>query len=61
MALPAHAQTAPAAQSAPDTPAASGFAIQDIRVEGLKRIEPGTLFAYLPFKRGDTFTDDKAS
>ncbi len=35
--------------------------VQDIRVEGLQRIEPGTVFAYLPIKQGDTFNDDKAS
>ncbi|MGF6770340.1 outer membrane protein insertion porin family [Paraburkholderia sp. GAS199] len=37
------------------------FTVQDIRIEGLQRVEPGTLFAYLPIKKGDTFTDDKAS
>jgi outer membrane protein insertion porin family len=41
--------------------AASPFMVQDIRIEGLKRIEPGTLFAYLPIKQGSTFNDDKAS
>ncbi len=35
--------------------------VQDIRIEGLQRVEPGTVFAYLPIKQGDTFTDDKAS
>jgi outer membrane protein insertion porin family len=37
------------------------FVVQDIRIDGLSRIEPGTVFAYLPIKQGDTFTDDKAS
>ncbi|WP_321938218.1 outer membrane protein assembly factor BamA [Paraburkholderia sp. J8-2] len=37
------------------------FVVQDIRIEGLVRIEPGTVFAYMPIKQGDTFTDDKAS
>ncbi|WP_118184286.1 outer membrane protein assembly factor BamA [Paraburkholderia phosphatilytica] len=37
------------------------FTISDIRVEGLQRIEPGTVFSYLPIKQGDTFDDDKAS
>ncbi|TDG20443.1 outer membrane protein assembly factor BamA [Paraburkholderia silviterrae] len=37
------------------------FVVQDIRIDGLTRIEPGTVFAYLPIKQGDTFTDDKAS
>ncbi|AXE92510.1 outer membrane protein insertion porin family [Paraburkholderia terricola] len=35
--------------------------VQDIRIEGLKRVEPGTLFAYLPIKKGEMFNDDKAS
>ncbi|MFM2075445.1 MAG: outer membrane protein assembly factor BamA [Pseudomonadota bacterium] len=37
------------------------FALRDIRVEGLQRTEPGTVFASLPFRIGDTFTDDKGS
>lgn len=41
--------------------AVTPFVVQDIRIEGLQRIEPGTIFAYLPIKKGDTFTDEKAS
>jgi outer membrane protein insertion porin family len=41
--------------------ATSPFVIKDIRVEGLQRTEPGTVFSYLPIKVGDTFTDAKAS
>ncbi|WP_206126613.1 outer membrane protein assembly factor BamA [Burkholderia sp. Ac-20379] len=37
------------------------FTVSDIRIEGLKRIEPSSVFAYLPIKQGDTFTDDLAS
>ena len=37
------------------------FALKDIRVEGLQRIEPGTVFASLPFRIGDTFTDDNCN
>ena len=37
------------------------FVVKDIRVEGLQRTEPGTVFNYLPVKVGDTFSDDKAS
>ncbi|MCP2039994.1 outer membrane protein insertion porin family [Neisseria sp. HSC-16F19] len=37
--------------------AAAPFTIQDIRVEGLQRTEPSTVFNYLPVKIGDTFTD----
>ncbi|WP_224007679.1 MULTISPECIES: outer membrane protein assembly factor BamA [Paraburkholderia] len=41
--------------------ATTPFVVQDIRIEGLQRVEPGTVFAYLPIKQGDTFNDDKAS
>ena len=41
--------------------AAEPFVIQDIRVEGLQRTDPGTVFAALPFRVGDTYTDDKAA
>lgn len=37
--------------------AAAPFTIQDIRVEGLQRTEPATVFNYLPVKVGDTFTE----
>ena len=30
------------------------FVIKDIRVEGLQRTEPGTVFSYLPVKVGET-------
>ena len=36
------------------------FVIKDIRVEGLQRTEPGTVFSYLPAKVGDTMNDEKA-
>ena len=35
--------------------------IKDIRVEGLQRTDPGTVFAALPFRIGDTYTDDKGA
>ena len=41
--------------------AADSFVIKDIRVEGLQRTEPGTVFNYLPLKVGDNFSDEKAS
>jgi outer membrane protein insertion porin family len=41
--------------------AGDSVVVTDIRLDGLKRIEAGTLLANLPIKRGDTFTDDKAS
>ncbi|MCC2675549.1 MAG: omp85, partial [Ramlibacter sp.] len=34
---------------------------RDIRVEGLQRVEPGTIFASLPFRVGDQYNDDKGS
>jgi outer membrane protein insertion porin family len=37
--------------------AAEPFVVKDIRVEGLNRIEAGTVFNYLPIKVGDTVTD----
>lgn len=37
------------------------FQLRDIRVEGLQRVEPGTVFASLPFRIGDQYNDDKGS
>ena len=34
--------------------------VRDIRVEGLQRVEPGTVFVTLPFQVGDTYNEDKA-
>src|SRR6195256_2918704 len=65
-AAPAGAQVAePAAPTAaPDVPAPQlsfkPFAIKDIRVEGLQRTEPGTVFSYLPVKVGETMNEEKA-
>src|ERR1700741_258463 len=36
------------------------FVVKDIRVEGLQRTEPGTVFSYLPVKVGETMDADKA-
>jgi outer membrane protein insertion porin family len=41
--------------------ATSPFVVRDIRIEGLQRVEPSTVFAYLPIREGDVFSDDKAS
>ncbi|MEO7643193.1 MAG: outer membrane protein assembly factor BamA [Ramlibacter sp.] len=41
--------------------AADPFTVRDIRVEGLQRVEPGTVFASLPFRVGDQYNDDKGS
>ncbi len=41
--------------------AADPFTVRDIRVEGLQRVEPGTVFASVPFRVGDTYTDEKGA
>src|SRR5919198_3540020 len=50
------AATAAAAQAQSFAP----FKVKDIRVEGLQRTEPGTIFSYLPVKVGETMTEEKA-
>ena len=37
------------------------FVLKDIQVEGLQRVEPGTIFASLPFRVGDTYSEDKGA
>lgn len=37
------------------------FVIEDIRVEGLQRVEAGTVFASLPVRVGDRYSDETAS
>jgi outer membrane protein insertion porin family len=37
------------------------FTVKDIRVEGLQRVEPGTVFASLPFRVGEQYNDEKGS
>ena len=37
------------------------FVIGDIRIEGMQRTEPGTIFGQLPVKVGQQFTDDLAT
>jgi outer membrane protein insertion porin family len=37
------------------------FTVRDIRVEGLQRVEPGTIFASLPFRVGETYNDEKGA
>ncbi len=41
--------------------AADPFNVRDIRVEGLQRIEPGTVFASIPLRVGDSYTDEKGA
>lgn len=35
------------------------FKLRDIRIEGLQRTDPGTVFASLPFRIGDNYNDEK--
>lgn len=58
LALPIFAASLSAASSAW---AVDPFALRDIRLEGLQRVEPGTVFASLPFRIGDTYTDERGS
>nr|WP_314707800.1 outer membrane protein assembly factor BamA [uncultured Comamonas sp.] len=37
------------------------FKVQDIRVEGLQRVEAGTIFASMPLRVGDDYNDDKGA
>ena len=37
------------------------FKLRDIRIEGLQRIESGTVFASLPFRIGDTYNDESGA
>lgn len=37
------------------------FKVQDIRVEGLQRVEAGTVFASMPLRVGDEYSDDKGA
>ena len=41
--------------------AADPFTVRDIRVEGLQRVEPGTIFASIPLRVGDEYSDDKGA
>ena len=37
------------------------FVLKDIRIEGLQRTDAGAVFAALPFRVGDTYSDDKGA
>ena len=37
------------------------FKLKDIRIEGLQRVESGTVFASLPFRVGDLYNDESGS
>jgi outer membrane protein insertion porin family len=58
---------APAAPVPPSAPSVSipsvpeGITIEDIRIEGLQRIEPGTVFSYLPVRIGEVLSSTTAA
>ena len=54
LALVAALHTSPASAVEP-------FRLKDIRVEGLQRTDAGTVFASLPFRVGDTYSDEKGA
>lgn len=41
--------------------AVNPFTVRDIRIEGLQRVEPGTIFVSLPVRIGDVYSDEKGS
>ena len=41
--------------------AVSPFTVRDIRIEGLQRVESGTVFVSLPVRVGDVYNDEKGS
>lgn len=41
--------------------AAESFSVEDIEIEGLQRIEAGTVFTYLPIKVGDLFDHGRSA
>jgi outer membrane protein insertion porin family len=61
MRLPAALIVAAAAIAAPSAFAVTPFVLKDIRIEGLQRTDPGTVFGALPFRIGDTYNDDKGA
>lgn len=61
MKLPTLTKLAAAAAAAFALNSAWAFTISDIRVEGISRTEPGTVFSHLPFRVGDEYTSDKGA
>ncbi|MDM0016023.1 outer membrane protein assembly factor BamA [Variovorax saccharolyticus] len=41
--------------------AIEAFTVRDIRVEGLQRVEPGTVFASIPLRVGETYDDERGA
>jgi len=47
--------------AARDASAFDTFTVSEIRIDGLSRIAPGTVFTYLPVEKGDALTADRAN
>ncbi len=52
---------AAAAATMATTSLAQVFTIKDIRIEGIQRTEPGTVFSHLPFQVGDEYTPERGT
>jgi len=50
-------EPAPGSEARPVPLAGEGIVVRDVRVEGLQRIEPGTIFSYLPIRVGDRVSE----
>ena len=50
-----------AALYAPAAQAVEPFVVKDIRIEGIQRTDPGSVFGALPFRIGDTYNDEKGA
>ncbi len=37
------------------------FVVKDIQINGIERVDPGTIFTYMPVQVGETFTQEQAS
>jgi outer membrane protein insertion porin family len=61
MRAPAALIVAAAAVALPSAHAVTPFVLKDIRIEGLQRTDPGTVFGALPFRIGDTYNDEKGA
>ena len=59
--VPAYVALLAAATVATPAQAVEPFKIADIRIEGLQRGDPGSVFGALPFRIGDEYNDDKGA
>jgi outer membrane protein insertion porin family len=59
--VPVYVAFVAAATVATSARAVEPFTISDIRIEGLQRGDPGSVFGALPFRVGDQYNDDKGA